>query len=292
VAAGAWYDGAMRDVHHLCLGILLCAPLALPAPARAEAPACKEVDWAAGPRQLPPLLGAAKVERGAKLITDFSLDKVAGEAASAGQGGVTGEAGALRDALGNCSDSPSGEKAKVGARYEDPKTGLFVEVTAVEPAGQSGRKWEGVRCSYRIGVKDDPSRYVTLGADAVPPFNVLSGLQRDHDAVYASLQFNGYAKEIGNKGNLVLGLDLCRHNVAWRSRDLASNAALLLYRDYLITGYGFTKELSRLFVLNRWTGNPAQLIALPKSPSDLRVQEGKLYVRLYDGYAAFPLLVK
>lgn len=259
--------------------------------ARAEAPACKPVDWSGGPRQLPPLLGSAKVERGKALIVDFTLDKVAPTPAQSGVGGITGDP-ALRDALGNCSDSPTGERAKVGARYEDGRTGLLIEVTEVAPAGQSGRKWEGVRCGYRISLKDDPSQYVTLGAEDVPPFNALSGLQRDHQAVYAALQFNGYAKEIGNKGNLVLGLDLCAHKVAWRSRDLASNAALLLYRDYLITGYGFTKELSRLFVLNRWTGNPAQLISLPKSPSDLRVQEGKLFVRLYDGYAAFPLLVK
>ncbi|MDW8282128.1 MAG: hypothetical protein RMK29_10475 [Myxococcales bacterium] len=244
-----------------------------------------------GPQHLPPLLGPAEVKRSARLITDFDLSQVASEPEAVGTGGITTQDQALRQALGNCSDSPTGERAAPGARYDDRRTRLRVEVVGVEPAGRSGRRWEGVRCSYRISALDDPTLHVTLGPEHVPAFNELSGLEREDGTVYATLQFNGYAHEIGRRGNRVLALDLCTHTVRWRSPDLWSNAALLLYRDYLITGYGFTREPAHVRVLNRWTGEPVQVLPLPKAPRDLRLQGGKLYVRLYDGYAAFPLRV-
>ncbi len=49
------------------------------------------------------------------------------------------------------------------------------------------------------------------------------------DNLYARFQFNGYAKEIKGRGNVVVGLDLRSRKVVWRSRALVSNGGLLLY---------------------------------------------------------------
>src|SRR6185503_19779306 len=116
-----------------------------------------------------------------------------------------------------------------------------------------------------------------------------SGVVRDGSVVYVTLQFIGYAKEIGRKGNLVVALDLCTHRVLWRSADIVSNSAMLLVGDAIITGYGFTAEPDFLIVLDRWTGAQVQKLTLPKGPDDLRIANGTLFVRLYDGYASIPL---
>lgn len=123
----------------------------------------------------------------------------------------------------------------------------------------------------------------------MPPFNELTGVLRAGNIVYATLQFNGYAKEIRGKGNLVVALDLCTHAVRWRTADMVSNAAMIAHGDLLITGYGFTAESHHLSYLNRYTGAVLLKENLPKSPEDMRLKDGKLYVRLYDGYLVKPL---
>jgi hypothetical protein len=143
-----------------------------------------------------------------------------------------------------------------------------------------------VTCTYRLSDRQDPSRWAELPS---LPFNALSGVVRKGDAAYATLQWNGYAAEIRGRGNVVVALDLCAHTTLWTSANLSSNAALLLHGDTLITGYGFTAEKHYLEILNRWTGAEVQRLPLPKSPDDLRVKDGTLYVHLYDGYAAIPL---
>ncbi len=272
--------------------ILVALACALTIPAWAQEPAapCPAETWRAPEGRLPKLLGKPRIVRGADKIVDFNLDQVAPAPTLTGRGGITSTDHVLAAALSGCSDSPSGERAQVGARFADSNTGLVVEITQVADAGRSGRDWPGVRCAYRVSDAADPARYVDFAAEDVPAFNALTGLWRLGDAVYATFQFNGYAKEIGGRGNRVVAGDLCTHRVAWRSKDLTSNAAFLVHGDYLVTGYGFTRESRALFVLDRRTGAVVQKVKLPKSPEDMRIQDGRLWVRLYDGYASFPLL--
>ena len=142
-------------------------------------------------------------------------------------------------------------------------------------------------CGVRLADPETPSRFLNVPLSELPAQNELTGIVRAGDSVYLLLQFNGYAKEIGGQGNLVIAGDLCRHRLTWRSPNLASNAPALIRGEYLITGYGFTKEPDWLFVFDRRTGQTIQKLPLPKSPENLRVIEHQLFVQLYDGYAVF-----
>src|SRR5262249_39451080 len=187
------------------------------------------------------------------LIVDFSLDQVAPEPDDVGAGGITSGDASMRE-LGECSDSPQGNDfARPGNAVDDERSDLRVTVTAVEPAGKSGRSWPGVRCAYQLVDRKNPELHAKLD-EVVPPFNELTGVLRAGNVVYATLQFNGYAKEIRGKGNLVVALDLCTHAIRWRTADMVSNAAMILHGDLLITGYGFTAESHHISYLNRFTG--------------------------------------
>lgn len=250
---------------------------------------CRPVVTELHPQKLPPMLGKPTFFRGNNMIVDFSLDKVVPNAAVQGRGGITTDDRKLVGALGNCSDSPDGDSAELRTRATDDNTRLTVEIVGVKALGRSGRGWPGVHCTYRVNDSANPHLYADVTDETVPPLNELTGLIRIDDVVYVTVQYNGYAKEVNGKGNLVAAFDLCAHNRLWKSPDLTSNAAMLVHGDYLVTGYGFTSEKRFLFVLNRWSGRVVQKIGLPKSPEELRIHDGRLFVRLYDGYAVFPI---
>jgi hypothetical protein len=237
---------------------------------------------------LPALLRQVQVVRDRSSITDFKLESVAPEATLVGQGGITaGTGGDLAGAMLGCSDDNNSQFLVPGAHVHDRASGLDVEITAVEPAGTSGRNWPGVRCGLRIVDPAAPELFLEVPVKQVPAFNQLAGIVRDGSSVFLLLQFNGYARETGGRGNLVLAGDLCSHSVAWRSRDMVSNAPAMLLGEYLVTGYGFTREADWLYVLDRRTGHEVQRLRLPKAPEELRLSHGRLFVKIYDGYATF-----
>ena len=232
-------------------------------------------------------LGKAKIVRGAKYITDDAiLDKVAPEPADTGKGGITDASGLTIRA---CQDTPGGpEKGWVG-RTLDAGAGLSLEVTTVEDAGTSKRGWPGAKCGFKVVDTADKTKYAVLPADSVPPFTSPTALLRDGDMVYLNLNVNGYAKEFPQGGNFVVALHMVNHDEMWRTGKFTSNAAMMLYGDVLITGYGFTKEKAALNVIDTATGTVIQKVVLPKSPSEIRRKDDKLFVRIYDGYAVLPI---
>ena len=203
------------------------------------------------------------------------------------------DAATLQRALAGCSDDPRGYLASAGALYRDEATGLEISVTGVEPAGKSGRRWIGARCGYRLADRRDPTLYAVLEPALVSPFNELSGVIRQGQAVFVRLSFNGYAHEIGGRGNYLVALDLCTHDVKWRSADLSSNSPFVVLERYVITGYGFTAERDWLYVLDRGSDAVVQRVALPKAPEALLVSGAAggavLAVGLYAGELQFAL---
>jgi hypothetical protein len=233
--------------------------------------------------KLPEPLGPAKLTRKSSLVTGFDWQRVAPNAQHASIGGWA--EGRLR--VDGCGDDPGGAPptASIGEPVDDRVSQLTVTITKAEPAGKSGRGWPGNRCSFRIEDPHAPERHVELD---VPAFNTIKALLRDGDDVFIEVGWNGYAKEVGGKGNYVVDADLASHTLRWRSADMSSNAGLLLVEDYLIIGYGFTKEQASLTVLDRKSGAVAQRVPLPKAPDAMRLRQKTLYVRIYDGWAELP----
>ena len=232
-------------------------------------------------------LGKAKIVRGEKYITDDALlDTVAPQPADTGRGGIT-DANGLR--VAGCQDTPGGPEKGWAGKKLDAGAGLSLEVTTVETDQTSKRGWPGGHCGFKIVDTADATKYAVLPLAGVPPFTSPTAIVRDGDRIYLNLNFNGYAKEIPQGGNFVVAFDMVSHDEVWRTGKSTSNAALMLYGDALITGYGFTREKAALHVIDTATGIVIQKVALPKSPTEIRRKDDKLFVRIYDGYAVLPI---
>jgi hypothetical protein len=155
-----------------------------------------------------------------------------------------------------CSDWP------VDARSADRDVvtldGVTVRLTEASPAGASGRGWQGNQCRFELRAADGSGVPVLLGAEQVPPFNVITALVRAGSAVWLSVGFNGYTREFPRGGNRVIAADLCTGRVMWTSKDATSNGGLLLLGDYLVSPFGFTNEPRFVYVLDARAGAVVQ----------------------------------
>jgi len=255
----------------------------------ASAPAaCSPGDFS--DRALPPLLEPGKDKRAAR------PDRASSEKL-------------LFDA--ECTDSPVGVRpASMNPTLVD---GLEIRLLSAEPAGVSGRGWQGNQCTFGVRLADGTGAPVQLGPAQVPPHNTIASVVRDGTLAWLSISFNGYTKEFPKGGNRIIALDLCAGKVAWQSSDVMSNGGLLLLGDYLISPFGFTKERRYVYVLDAHSGKvvqklqvlenvcpskswapnwkagdpcdrPGQLVGAARAP---RVEEGLFLVDTNIGSAAF-----
>ena len=92
-----------------------------------------------------------------------------------------------------------------------------------------------------------------------------------------------YAKDAGGKCSQVVAVDVsgAAPKERWRSAPLASNAPIVKYGPWLLTGYGFTAEKHYLTVLNAATGKIVQKLTVAKSPEELKIVGDVLEVLIY-----------
>ena len=62
---------------------------------------------------------------------------------------------------------------------------------------------------------------------------------------------------------------------------MTNNCKIALVGNSLITGYGFTEEPDYLFVLDKYSGQRVQKIALKNGPEYIIAKENSLLVRTY-----------
>ncbi len=212
-----------------------------------------------------------------------------------------------------CSDNPRGRpKVKLGAVVVIG--GIELRLTNAEPAGSTGRGWEGNQCSFEVRLAGGSGRPVKLGPEQIPPFTYITSLARAGSAAWLQVAFNGYTSAFQKGGNRVIAVDLCDGTVAWKSADSTANGGLLLLKDYLISSYGFTSERRFVYVLDahsggviqklrvvenqcpskswapNWNGGscdaPGQLVGAADSP---RVEDGLFLVDTNTGSSTFEL---
>ena len=202
-------------------------------PVLSAAPACSPGDFA--DRALRPLLEPGKDKRGSW------PDRAGSEKL-------------LFDA--ECTDSP------VGIHPASPNPvsvdGLEIRLLSAEPAGTTGRGWQGNQCVFELRLADGAGKPVQLGPAQVPPHNTIASVVREGSLAWLSISFNGYTKEFPKGGNRIIAVDLCAGKVAWQSNDVMSNGGLLLLGDYLISPFGFTKERRYVYVLDAHSGKVVQ----------------------------------
>ncbi len=100
--------------------------------------------------------------------------------------------------------------------------------------------------------------------------------------LYFNEAWQTYSKEAGGKCSYMVALDPFKKKVLWRSKPLVSNFRLLVHGDYIVTGYGFTKEKKRLYVLRRSDGKVVFKTRLVAEQAGLRLlDEQHLEVTLH-----------
>jgi hypothetical protein len=101
--------------------------------------------------------------------------------------------------------------------------------------------------------------------------------------LYVSNSHLTYASRTKGRNAYVSAIDLARKRTLWRSPALVANGrTFVVTGDVIVSGYGFTRELDFLYLLDRRTGRVLDRLALPTAPEVIRLQGGRIHVRTYD----------
>jgi hypothetical protein len=103
------------------------------------------------------------------------------------------------------------------------------------------------------------------------------------DAVYFNATYNGYAEIREEKTGYLYCLDITDSIIVWATRNLVSSyRGFMLYKDHIITGYGFTAEPDFLFVVDRFNGSMTQTIPIKTAHEHIAIKNNRCYVRTYN----------
>jgi hypothetical protein len=101
-------------------------------------------------------------------------------------------------------------------------------------------------------------------------------------ALYVMSGNRTYARSSRGHNAYVTKLDARTGRLLWRSDPLTANASnFVIWKGFVITGYGFTAERDFLYALDGGSGAVVRREPLKKGPEFLVEKGGKLYVRTY-----------
>jgi outer membrane protein assembly factor BamB len=113
----------------------------------------------------------------------------------------------------------------------------------------------------------------------------------DSEALYVVASYPGYAQEVGGKTGYLAALDVKTGKLLWQAGPRVANGfSLLVDNEFLVCGYGFTREPDFLFVIDKKTGRTVQKIAVKSAPEHLAWEGNELFVRCYDTDYVFQIL--
>jgi|GEM_PF-3281233 len=108
-------------------------------------------------------------------------------------------------------------------------------------------------------------------------FEAVGGL------VYFNAAYNGYADIRDNKTGYLYCLDTQKREIIWATNSLTSSyRGFTVYKDHIVTGYGFTAEPDFLYVVDRFSGVTKQTIPIKTAHEHIIMNNEKCYVRTYN----------
>lgn len=129
-----------------------------------------------------------------------------------------------------------------------------------------------------------------LEADSGFVFQGLKWAEAEQGILYVSTAHRTYASSSGGLNAYITAIDLETLEFLWRSQPLVSNSDnFLIEGDAIITGYGFTNEDDRIYLLNRITGEVMDSYPVPSAPRYFHRDEDFLYVRCYSSDCIFSI---
>lgn len=100
--------------------------------------------------------------------------------------------------------------------------------------------------------------------------------------LYVTTAHNTYASSSLNKNAYLTAISTTDNKVLWRSKPLVSNYNFVVLGDYIISGYGFTKEKDYLYALDKRTGQTLNKTLLKSEPSYIGFKNNRLYILTYN----------
>lgn len=102
-------------------------------------------------------------------------------------------------------------------------------------------------------------------------------------ALYVSNGHFTYASATRGRTAYITAIDPVARKTIWRSPALVANArTFVVTDDYIVSGYGFTREPDFLYLLDRRTGRVLDRLPVPSAPEVIRLRGDRLEVRTYD----------
>lgn len=177
-----------------------------------------------------------------------------------------------------------------GARADIPSSFGFEDLRAVIPSGDRLLLVYGGR--YLAVVRGDTTEQIfDLDGFRHPPranpqwkefaeqdvtFALVAG-----GVVFVANGGGSYAREVFGKKGFMSAIDLATGKLLWRSQPLVSNASFGLWRDWIVTGYGFTDEPDYVFLLRQSTGEVGARVPVDSGPDEITVRGDGVHVETY-----------
>jgi hypothetical protein len=195
---------------------------------------------------------------------------------------------------------PTGPRLElVSSRYHDPAD---LAPPPPDPPASAPRTFRGreleraIRQPPRLFLVYEGRYLVKTGANAyafdfrrflMPPnrgYGLALTWAREADGVlYVQHAHPTYASATRGRNGYLTAVDVATRRILWRSRALVANArTFVLADDFVVSGYGFTREDDFLYLLDRRTGKVLDRLPVPSAPELVRLHGDRLLVRTYD----------
>ena len=105
----------------------------------------------------------------------------------------------------------------------------------------------------------------------------------DKNVLYFQTSNIESARDNRGKSAYITAYDLIAKRVLWRSKPLVARANnFTIYKDYIISGYGFTREKDYLYFLDKIDGKVIKRYRLKSSPEYIMQRANRVYLRTYN----------
>jgi hypothetical protein len=128
-------------------------------------------------------------------------------------------------------------------------------------------------------------------ADKAYTFQGINWAIIDKKYLYVSHGHRTYAKSSFGQNAYLSKIDWKKNKLIWRTKPLRSNASnFVIYKDTIISGYGFSAEPDYVYLIDKNTGKQIQQIKVKTGPEYLAIKGDKLLVKTYGQNYIFKIL--
>lgn len=109
----------------------------------------------------------------------------------------------------------------------------------------------------------------------------LQDIRYEAGKFYFNMACPTYSSGYNGKCSALYCMDAESGEVEWVTDFLVSNDVLIVYKNYIVCGYGFTDEKDYVYLIDKKNGNMLSKVLVASSPQYIEEKDGKIYVMDY-----------